>query len=167
MTAQTADPATIIAAAGHDLLVALAQIVDGHQDLLVRSDDVAGLLDQLTRVMRRVRGRVNRAAKAALPAKAPATGPAAGTAAVPRTEQAATAAQGRQRETRAPATPQPVLKTLPPAAAAPAGGQPLAVAAPTNCSATPGRCRSRWRQLAAAAAVVAIAVLIVVAVLVA
>lgn len=67
MTAAVLDPASAIAAAGRELLDSLRQMVDKP------ADDVPGLLDELTAVLRRARGKVNRAAKkAAEEAKAPA-----------------------------------------------------------------------------------------------
>jgi len=72
VTARTADPATVLAGAGHDLLTQLAQLVERHPDLRAAPADVGQLLDELAGLLRKARGRVRRAAPRVEPApKAP------------------------------------------------------------------------------------------------
>lgn len=115
-----ADPADVIADAGHEVLVALAQIVERHADLRTDPDAVAGLLDELTVVLRRARGRVARAARpASAPTKAEApTQPAVASSASP-SIRGATATIGGDTMTQPPNPPQQQPGWPPPPRAVP------------------------------------------------
>lgn len=71
MTTRTVDPADVIAEAGHELLVALAGLLEQHPDLRAEPDAVAGLLDQLSAMLRRARGQVRRVTRQDEPAVKP------------------------------------------------------------------------------------------------
>jgi len=158
MTTRTADPEAILAGAGHDVLVALATLVDRHPDLRPAPAELGQLLDDLTALVRRARGRVRSATRAAAPATpatvAPAVAPRPTTPPIAPVVPAPNPAPVVPTVAPPPVTPAPMV--APPVPAVPAAPTPARVAPPTAAARLPGaptpppapRGRARrWRWL--------------------
>lgn len=159
MTAATIDPAIAVAAAGRELLDSLRELVDRDD-----AEDVPGLLDEVTALLRRARGKVNRAVKrdespGRQPSSAPAKPPAPPVTRQP-TPNVATPVAKVDRSGRA------VTVALPPTTTKRIGAEPITPGAkkmsnPAQPALTLSR--RRWALIAGVALIIVVLIVLLTA----